>query len=54
MTLEMSCVHNQNQRRTITEGRITCLIEVVEVWRLDFECSNSNVVPAYGRQLEDA
>lgn len=39
-------MHNQKQRRTITKGQVTYLIEVIEVWGLNFECSNGNVVPA--------
>lgn len=49
MTFEMSCVHNQNQRRAITKGQVTYLIQVIEVWGLDFECSNGDIVPAHGQ-----
>lgn len=49
MTLEMSCMHNQNQRWTMTKGQTTHLIEVVKVRRLDFEGSDGNIIPARGQ-----
>lgn len=52
MTFEMSCMDDLNQRRTATKGYMACLIEVIEVRRLDLECSNGNIIPTHSRKSE--